>query len=39
MESLYPSDHQRLQSWDEGQPMEEATHKHNELVLPDGRRP
>jgi flavin-dependent dehydrogenase len=39
MESLYPSDHQRLQSWDEGQPMEAATHKHNELVLPDGRRP
>jgi flavin-dependent dehydrogenase len=39
MESLYPSDHQRLQSWHEGQPMEEAAHKHNELVLPDGRRP
>jgi flavin-dependent dehydrogenase len=39
MESLYPPDHQRLQSWREGQPMEQATHKHNELVLPDGRRP
>ena len=39
MESLYPPDHQRLQSWREGEPMEAATHKHNELVLPDGRRP
>ena len=39
MESLYLPHHERLQSWREGQPMEEATHKHNELVLPEGRRP
>jgi flavin-dependent dehydrogenase len=39
MESLYPPDHQRLQSWNEGEPMEQAAHKHNELVLPEGRRP
>ena len=39
MESLYPADKQRLQTWKEGMAPEQAQHKANELVLPDGRRP
>ena len=39
MESLYPADKQRLMTWKEGMKPEEAQHKANELVLPDGRRP
>ena len=39
MESLYDADHTPLQTWREGQTIDEAEHKHNELVLPDGRRP
>jgi flavin-dependent dehydrogenase len=39
MESLYPADKQRLMTWTEGTKPEDAQHKANELVLPDGRRP
>jgi len=39
MESLYPADKQRLMTWKEGVAPEQAQHKANELVLPDGRRP
>ena len=39
MESLYPPDKQRLMTWREGTRPEEAAHKTNELVLPEGRRP
>ncbi len=39
MESLYAPDHQRLKAWDEGLTPEQAEHRHNELILPDGRRP
>jgi flavin-dependent dehydrogenase len=39
METLYPPDHRRIPAWHEGQTPEEARHKSNELVLPDGRRP
>jgi flavin-dependent dehydrogenase len=39
MESLYGPEHPTIRSWREGQTPEEAQHKANELVLPDGRRP
>ena len=39
MESLYPPEKQRLPTWREGVRPEEAAHKANELVLPEGRRP
>ncbi len=39
MESLYPPDKQRLQTWREGMVPEAAQHKANELTLPEGRRP
>ena len=39
MESLYPPEKKRLQTWKEGVRPDEALHKANELVLPDGRRP
>jgi hypothetical protein len=39
MESLYPPEKKRLMTWREGVPPEEASHKANELVLPDGRKP
>ena len=39
MESLYPADKKRLMTWQEGVAPEQAQHKANELVLPDGRRP
>jgi flavin-dependent dehydrogenase len=39
MESLYGPEHQAIPSWHEGHTPEEAQHKANELVLPDGRRP
>jgi hypothetical protein len=39
METLYASDHQRIPEWHEGTSPDVATHKINELVLPDGRRP
>jgi flavin-dependent dehydrogenase len=39
MESLYPPEKQRLLTWREGLRPEDASHKTNELVLPQGRRP
>jgi flavin-dependent dehydrogenase len=39
MESQYGPNHKRIPSWREGPAPEEAQHKANELVLPDGRRP
>ena len=39
MESLYPQDKKRLKTWQEGLRPDNAAHKANELVLPDGRRP
>ena len=39
MESLYPPEKKRLMTWREGIRPEEASHKANELVLPEGRRP
>ena len=39
MESLYPPEKKRLMTWREGVRPEEASHKANELVLPEGRRP
>ncbi|HJU44788.1 MAG TPA: NAD(P)/FAD-dependent oxidoreductase, partial [Vicinamibacterales bacterium] len=39
MESLYPPEKKRLMTWREGMRPEEASHKANELVLPEGRRP
>ena len=37
MESLYPADKKRIPAWHEGPPMD-ATHKVNELFLPEGVR-
>lgn len=39
LEALYPEGKQRPQSWFAGTPMEAATHKQNELVVPEGTRP
>ena len=39
MESLYPPGKQPIPSWNAGVPAEQAEHKANELVLPDGPRP
>jgi flavin-dependent dehydrogenase len=39
MESLYPPEKQRLKTWREGVAPDQAAHKVNELVLPEGRRP
>jgi flavin-dependent dehydrogenase len=39
MESLYPPGKAPIPPWSAGTPVEQATHKANELVLPDGRRP
>ena len=39
METLYDPDKQRLRTWHEGVRPDDAQHKANELVLPDGRRP
>ena len=39
MESLYPPGKAPIPSWNAGTPVDLATHKANELVLPDGRRP
>jgi hypothetical protein len=38
MESLYGPEHHDIPAWHQGQTPEEAKHKVNELVLPDGRR-
>jgi hypothetical protein len=39
MESLYPPDKKAIPTWREGITPEEAPHKANELVLPDGLKP
>jgi hypothetical protein len=39
MESLYAPGKAPIPPWSAGTPVEQATHKANELVLPDGRRP
>jgi flavin-dependent dehydrogenase len=39
MESLYPPGKQPIPGWFAGTPADEAEHKLNELMLPDGRRP
>jgi flavin-dependent dehydrogenase len=39
MESLYEPGHATLKPWHEGQTPEEAQHRINELILPDGKRP
>jgi flavin-dependent dehydrogenase len=39
MQSLYGPEHKSIPSWHEGHTPEEAQHKANELVLPDGRKP
>jgi flavin-dependent dehydrogenase len=39
MESLYAPGKRPIPSWNAGAPVDEAPEKHNELVLPDGRRP
>ena len=36
LETQYPEGKKRPLGWDGGTPMEEATHKRNELVLPEG---
>jgi hypothetical protein len=39
MESLYPAGKAPIPAWNKGTAMDAAPEKHNELVLPDGRRP
>jgi flavin-dependent dehydrogenase len=39
MESLYEPGHQALKPWHEGQTPEQAQHRVNELILPEGRTP
>ena len=39
MESLYPPGKQPIPPWHAGTVIDEAPDKHNELVLPGGRRP
>ena len=39
MESLYEPGKARIPTWQEGLLTEQAEHKANELVLPEGRRP
>jgi hypothetical protein len=39
MESLYPPDKKPIPTWKAGTPVDVATDKANELVLPDGRKP
>jgi flavin-dependent dehydrogenase len=39
MESTYPPGKTPIQPWSAGTPAEDAAHKANELVLPDGRKP
>ena len=36
IEELYPEGKVRHTTWDKGIPMEKATHKQNELILPEG---
>ena len=39
MESLYPAGKTPIPRWNEGTPAEKAGSKHNELFLPEGKRP
>ena len=39
MESLYEPGKRPIPSWNAGAPQDQATHKANELMLPEGRRP
>jgi hypothetical protein len=39
MESLYPAGKKAIPTWKEGITPEQAPHKANELVLPDGVKP
>src|SRR5262245_3411383 len=39
MESLYPPGKTSIPAWNKGTPVDEAPDKHNELMLPEGRRP
>jgi len=39
MESLYEPGKQPIPPWNTGVPVDEAADKHNELILPEGRRP
>jgi flavin-dependent dehydrogenase len=39
MESLYEPDKPPIPPWNAGMPADEAAHKANELLLPEGRRP
>ena len=39
MESMYPAGKGELPTWRMGTPADEAEHKANELVLPEGRKP
>jgi flavin-dependent dehydrogenase len=39
METQHGAEHPRIPAWYEGPAPEQAVHKANELVLPDGRRP
>jgi flavin-dependent dehydrogenase len=39
MESLYAPDKAPIPAWNKGTPIDEAPDKHNELMLPEGRRP
>jgi len=39
MESLYPADKTPIPRWNQGTPADQADHKKNELILPEGRRP
>jgi hypothetical protein len=39
MESLYPPDKSAIPSWDAGTLVEIASHKVNELTLPEGWKP
>ena len=36
IEELYPEGKVRHTTWDKGIPMEKATHKQNELIMPEG---
>ena len=39
MESLYEAGKQPIPKWNAGTPVDQAVDKHNELMLPEGRRP
>jgi flavin-dependent dehydrogenase len=39
LESLYEPDKRPIPRWDDGVPAHESADKHNELMLPEGRRP